>query len=73
MGIEGNIGKKRRKLSFGTKTEGNRPPGGQTRKWKVIKMELRKKKWDGVEWINLAQYMDTWRELVNAVLKIPLP
>jgi len=23
------------------------------------------KKWDGVEWINLAHYMNTWRELVN--------
>jgi hypothetical protein len=36
-------------------------------------MELTGKKWDGVEWINLALYMDMWRELVNAVLNIPVP
>jgi hypothetical protein len=35
--------------SFGTKTEGKRPLGRPTRKWKVIKMVVTDKKWDGVE------------------------
>jgi hypothetical protein len=27
----------------------------------------------GMYWIDLAQDMDLWRELVNAVMKLPIP
>jgi hypothetical protein len=32
------------------------------------------RKWDGgMDWIDLAQETDRWRELVNAVMKIRFP
>jgi hypothetical protein len=33
-----------------------------------IKMDLREIGWEGVDWINTAQYRDQWRALVNTVL-----
>jgi hypothetical protein len=33
-----------------------------------IKMNLGDKEWGGVDWISLAQGMDNWRALVNAVM-----
>jgi hypothetical protein len=36
-------------------------------------MDLRKIGWDGVEWIDLAQDMDQWRALVNAVVNLRVP
>jgi hypothetical protein len=33
-----------------------------------IKMDLREIEWDGMDWIDLAQYMDQWRALVNTVV-----
>jgi hypothetical protein len=35
-----------------------------------IKMDLREKGWDGVDWIDLAQDRDQWRALVNKVIKL---
>jgi hypothetical protein len=29
--------------------------------------------WDGVDWIDMAQYRDQWRGLVNTVLNLRLP
>ena len=40
---------------------------------RLLKWNIQTKKWDGVEWINLAQYIDTWRELVKAVMDIAVP
>jgi hypothetical protein len=34
-----------------------------------IKMDLREKEWDGVDWIDMVQDRDRWRALVNKVLK----
>jgi hypothetical protein len=35
-----------------------------------IKMDFRKIRWDGRDWIDLAQARDQWRALVNAVMNL---
>jgi hypothetical protein len=36
-------------------------------------MNLREIKWNGVDWINLAQDKDQWRALVNTALNFRVP
>jgi hypothetical protein len=56
------------------KPEGKRPLGRPMRRWEDnIRMDLRDIGWKGVEWIHLAQDMDRWRALVNAVMNLPVP
>jgi hypothetical protein len=56
------------------KLEGKRPLGRPRRMWVYnIKIDLRKTGWDGMDWIDLAQDMDRWRALVNAVMNIRVP
>jgi hypothetical protein len=51
--------------------EGKRPLGRPRRRWvDNIKIDLREIGWDG---INLAQNMDQWRALVNAVMNLQVP
>jgi hypothetical protein len=38
-----------------------------------IKMDLREKRWGGVDWIDLAQDRDQWRALVNIVMNLRVP
>jgi hypothetical protein len=38
-----------------------------------IKMDLRKIRWDGMDWIELAQDRDQWRALVNTVMNLRVP
>jgi hypothetical protein len=53
------------------KPEGKRPLGIPRRKWVGnIKMNLRKMKWGGMDWIDLAQNRDQWRALMNTVMKL---
>jgi hypothetical protein len=53
------------------KPEGKRPLGSPRRRWEYgIKMDLREIGWGGVEWIHLAQDMEFWRALVNAVMNL---
>jgi hypothetical protein len=41
------------------KSEGKRPLGRPRRRWvDNTKMDLREVGWDGVDWIDMAQYMD---------------
>jgi ribosome biogenesis protein Nip4 len=35
-----------------------------------IRMDLREIGWGSVEWIQLAQYRDRWRAVVNTVMKL---
>jgi hypothetical protein len=36
-----------------------------------IKIDLREIKWDGMDWINLAQERDQWQAVVNTNLWVP--
>jgi hypothetical protein len=52
--------------------EGKRQLGRATYRWENgIKMDLREIGWGGdVESIHLAQYMERWRAVVNAVMNL---
>jgi hypothetical protein len=48
--------------------------GSSRRRWvDNIKMDLREIRWDGMDWIDLAQDRDQWRALVNTVMNIQVP
>jgi hypothetical protein len=54
--------------------EGKRPLGRPRRRWADnIRMDLREREWDGVDWIDLAQNRDQWRALVRAVMNLWVP
>jgi hypothetical protein len=56
------------------KAEGKRPLVRPRHRWvDNIKMDLREKGWDGVDWIDMAQDMEQWRALVNTVLNLQVP
>jgi hypothetical protein len=38
-----------------------------------IKIDLREKRWDGMDWIELADDRDQWRAVVNTVMKLRVP
>ena len=51
--------------------EGKRPLARPRRSWDDnIKMHLQEVGWEGMDWIYLAQDMDRWRALVNAVMNL---
>jgi hypothetical protein len=53
------------------KTEGKRPLERPRRRWEDgIRMNLRKIGWGSVDWIQLAQDRDRWRDLVNTVMNL---
>jgi hypothetical protein len=54
--------------------EAKRPLGKPRRRWvDNIKKDLRKIGWGGMDWIDLAQDRDQWRNLVNAVMNLRVP
>jgi hypothetical protein len=56
------------------KPEGKRPLGRPRLSWvNNINMNLREIEWDGVDWIDMAQYRDQWRALGNTVLNLRIP
>jgi hypothetical protein len=56
------------------KAEGKRPLGRPNRRWMDnIKMDLRVVGWYGMDWIDLVQYRDNWRALVNTVMNLRVP
>jgi hypothetical protein len=50
-------------------------PQGRTRcRWvDNIKMNLSEIRWDGIDWIDLAQDRNQWRALVNTVMNFRIP
>jgi hypothetical protein len=53
------------------KPEGKRPLGTPTHRWEDnIKMDLSDKEYTAMDWINLAEDRDQWRDLVNTVLNL---
>jgi hypothetical protein len=56
------------------KSEGKRPLGRPWRRWDYnIKMGLREVGCEGMDWLELAEYKDRWRALVDAVMNLRIP
>jgi hypothetical protein len=56
------------------RSEGKRPLGRPRRRWEDnIKMDLREKGIDGVNWIQPVQDRVQWRAFVSMVMNLPAP
>jgi hypothetical protein len=56
------------------KPEGKRPLGRPRRRWEDnIKMGLQEVEWGRMDLIYLAEDMNRWRALVNAVMNLRIP
>jgi hypothetical protein len=56
------------------KLKGKRPIGRFRRRWEDnIKINLKSISWETVNWIDLAQDRDKWRDLVDAVMNFRVP
>jgi hypothetical protein len=56
------------------KPEGKKPLGRpRSRRVDNIKMDHREIRWDGMDWIDLAEDRDQWRALVNTVMNLRVP
>jgi hypothetical protein len=56
------------------KPEGKRTLGRPIHRWvNNIKMDRRERGWDGMDWIDLAQERDQWRDFVNTVMTLRVP
>jgi hypothetical protein len=59
---------------FVQKSEGNRPQGRPWRRLEItLKWILKRDRWVGMDWIDVAQDRDLWRTLVNTVMNLRTP
>jgi len=59
---------------FVVKPEGKIPHGRPRCRWEDnIKMDIQEVGCGGMDWIDLAQDRDRWREVVNAVMNLRVP
>jgi hypothetical protein len=55
------------------RSEERRPLGRPRRRWEDnIKMNLQEVVW-GLDWVELAQDRDMWRDLANAIMNLRVP
>ena len=55
------------------KPEGKKPLGKLRFRWEEsIKINLQEVGWGGMEWIALAQDMERWQAVVNAIMNLPV-
>ena len=67
-------GVERRIQDFGGETQGKETLGRLRHRWEDnIKMDLQKVGCGGMDWIELAQYRDRWRGLLNTVMNFLIP
>jgi hypothetical protein len=55
------------------KREEKRPFGRTRRTWEDIRMDLRKIRWEDVDWMHLSRDRDQWQALGNTELKFRVP
>jgi hypothetical protein len=56
------------------KPEGKTPQERPRRRWvDSVKIDLREVEWDGMDWIDLVQDRNHWRDLVNTVMNLRVP
>jgi hypothetical protein len=68
------LGKRNACKIFVRNPEGKRPLGRPRRRWvDNIKINLRQIRWDGMDWIDLAQDWDESRVLVNTAMNLRVP
>jgi hypothetical protein len=53
------------------KSEGKRPLRRPSHRWEDnIRMDVREIRWEGVDWLHLAQDRDQWLAVVNTVMNL---
>jgi hypothetical protein len=56
------------------KPKGKRPLGRPRHMWvDNIKVDLRERGWDDMDWIDLAQHRDQWKAFMNTIMKLRAP